>query len=93
MGGHDHALLAFDEHELTDLYEHFERLACMTNLYQELTSDLINGFISVSTHRTNNIMKLLTIVTAIFLPLSLIAGIPAKDMALSRGYPWQACWR
>lgn len=72
----DHAhLLAFDEHELVDLFEHFERLGSLANLYQELTNDLINGFISVSAHRTNNIMKLLTIVTAIFLPLTLIAGI------------------
>ncbi|UTA47688.1 magnesium/cobalt transporter CorA [Simiduia sp. 21SJ11W-1] len=72
---HKHQLLAFDEHELTDLFEHFERLASLSNLYQELTADLINGFISISAHRANHIMKLLTIVTAIFLPLTLIAGI------------------
>lgn len=70
-----HQLLAFDEHELVDLFEHFERLSSLANLYQELTTDLINGFISVSAHRTNSIMKMLTIVTAIFLPLTLVAGI------------------
>lgn len=72
---HQHKLLAFDEHELIDLFEHFERLASLSNLYQELTNDLINGFVSVSSHRMNNIMKMLTIITAIFLPLTLVAGI------------------
>lgn len=75
ISGHRHQLLAFDEHELIDLFEHFERLGSLANLYQELTTDLINGFISISAHRANNIMKLLTIVTAIFLPLTLVAGI------------------
>ncbi|BFM10110.1 magnesium/cobalt transporter CorA [Simiduia litorea] len=75
MNSHEHQLLAFDEHELIDLFEHFERLASLANLYQELTTDLINGFISISAHRANHIMKLLTIVTAIFLPLTLVAGI------------------
>jgi len=68
-------ILDFDEHELTDLLDHFKRLSSLANLYQELVRDLISGFISVSSHRMNEIMKVLTILTAIFLPLTLVAGI------------------
>ncbi|MBB3169595.1 magnesium/cobalt transporter CorA [Simiduia aestuariiviva] len=82
-------LLAFDEHELIDLFEHFERLASLSNLYQELTTDLINGFISISAHRANNIMKLLTIVTAIFLPLTLVAGIYGMNFQNMPELSWQ----
>lgn len=88
MNNHEHQLLAFDEHELTDLFEHFERLASLSNLYQEITADLIHGFISVSAHRANSIMKLLTIVTAIFLPLTLVAGIYGMNFAYMPELAW-----
>jgi magnesium transporter len=62
-------------HEYTDVFEHTERLASLTSLYKELTDDLMNGYISVTSHRLNQIMKVLTIVTVIFLPLALLVGI------------------
>ena len=34
-----------------------------------------DGYISLASHRLNNIMKVLTIITAIFVPLSFLAGI------------------
>lgn len=64
-----------NEHEFADVHEHMERLASLCGLLQELTSDLINGYISVSSHRLNNIMRVLTIVTVVFMPLTLLAGI------------------
>jgi len=62
-------------HEFTDLYENTERLVSLSALYQELINDLISGYISVSSHRLNQIMKVLTIVTVLFLPLGLIVGL------------------
>ena len=62
-------------HELNDAHEHMERLASLCSLLQELTTDLIEGYISVSSHRLNKIMKVLTITTVVFLPLTLLAGI------------------
>lgn len=64
-----------NEHEYADVHEHMERLASLCGLLQELTSDLINGYISVTSHRLNNIMRVLTIVTVVFMPLTLLAGI------------------
>lgn len=64
-----------ERHEFTDVYEHTERLASLTALFNELTDDLMNGYISVSSHRLNQIMKVLTVVTVIFLPLALLVGI------------------
>ena len=62
-------------HELNDVYEQQERASSLTLLYYELASDLIDGYLSLSSHRLNQIMKILTIVTAIFVPLSFLAGI------------------
>jgi magnesium transporter len=62
-------------HQFTDVYEHTERLASLSHLYKELADDLMHGYISVNSHRLNQIMKVLTVVTAIFLPLTLLVGI------------------
>ncbi|MCW8966878.1 MAG: magnesium/cobalt transporter CorA [Candidatus Pacearchaeota archaeon] len=62
-------------HEFNDVFEHTERLASLTALYKELTDDLMNGYISVTSHRLNQIMKVLTVVTVIFMPLTVLAGI------------------
>ena len=62
-------------HEFNDVFEHTERLVTLSGLYKDLTDDLINGYISVTGHRLNQIVKILTIVTTIFLPLTLLVGI------------------
>lgn len=62
-------------HEIKDVYEHQERASSLATLYYEVSSDLIEGYISLASHRLNNIIKILTIITAIFVPLSFLAGI------------------
>lgn len=64
-----------ERHEFIDAFEHTERLESLTELYKELTDDLMNGYISITSHRLNQIMKVLTVVTVIFLPLTLLVGI------------------
>ncbi len=63
------------QHELNDVFEQQERAGSLTQLYYELSSDLIDGYLSLSSHRLNQIMKVLTIVTAIFVPLGFLAGL------------------
>lgn len=63
------------QHEFRDAFEQMERLASLSSLFQELVVDMINGYISLTSHRLNQIIKVLTIVTVVFLPLTLIAGI------------------
>jgi len=67
LGGHDH--------ELTDVQEQLDRLLSLARLYYELTDDLMNGYLSLSAHRLNQIMQTLTIVTVIFVPITFMAGI------------------
>lgn len=62
-------------HEFNDLHEQMERLSSLTALMQELARDLMDGYITLSSHRLNRIMKVLTITAVIFLPLTLLAGI------------------
>ncbi|MBB1317925.1 magnesium transporter CorA family protein [Shewanella sp. SR43-4] len=70
-----HQHIKMDYQQLSYLYNQFERLSSRASLYQGLVDSLINGFISVSAHKTNRVMMTLTLVTAVFLPLTLVAGI------------------
>ncbi|MDH5258787.1 MAG: magnesium transporter CorA family protein [Gammaproteobacteria bacterium] len=61
--------------ELDDIYSRIERFNSLSALYQNVITDLIEAYISLNGHRLNQIMKVLTIVTVIFIPLSLLVGI------------------
>jgi len=62
-------------HEINDVHEKLDRAASLTNLYQELATDLQDGYISLAAHKLNNIVKLLTVITVIFIPLGFLAGL------------------
>ena len=56
-----------------------ERFHSLADLYQNVINDLIEGYISLNAHHLNQIMKVLTIVTVIFVPLTLLVGIDGMN--------------
>ena len=63
------------QHLWRALLDRCERLFSLTNMYYEICGDLVDGYISISSHELNTTMKILTIITAIFVPLSFLAGL------------------
>jgi magnesium transporter len=64
-----------DRHLWRVLADRCERLFSLTSMYYEICGDLVEGYISISSHELNTTMKILTIITAIFVPLSFLAGL------------------
>ncbi|CAM4045314.1 magnesium transporter CorA family protein [Vreelandella rituensis] len=62
-------------HAINDVYERFERLYSLTQMYYDICGDLVNGYISIASHQLNITMRVLTVITAIFVPLTFVAGI------------------
>ncbi|SDN70929.1 magnesium transporter CorA family protein [Vreelandella arcis] len=62
-------------HAITDVEERFERLYTLTQMYYDICGDLVDGYISISSHQLNITMRVLTVITAIFVPLTFIAGV------------------
>ena len=58
-----------------DIYDHLLRISDLSENYRDLVSGLFDIHFSVMATRTNEVMKVMTIFSAIMLPLSLIAGI------------------
>lgn len=63
------------EHELIDVHDQIDRSQSLATLYYDLASDLVEAYLALSSHRLNQVMKVLTIFTVIFVPLSFLAGI------------------
>lgn len=61
--------------KFNDIYALIERFSSLSAVYQQVITDLIEAYISLNGHRLNQIMKVLTIVTVIFVPLTLLVGI------------------
>lgn len=60
---------------VTDIYDHLLKLSEMLENNRELTADLRDSYISLNSYRMNTIMKTLTVITTIFMPLTFLAGI------------------
>lgn len=58
-----------------DVYDHFARVTELVDAYRELATGLLEAHFSIQSHQMNEIMKRLTLISTIMLPLSLIAGI------------------
>ncbi|MBK0378875.1 magnesium/cobalt transporter CorA [Mucilaginibacter segetis] len=60
---------------LRDAYDHCIQAMDLIESYKEVTSSLIDLYLSMVSNRMNEIMKVLTIISVIFIPLTFIAGI------------------
>jgi Mg2+ and Co2+ transporter CorA len=58
-----------------DVMEHIERMVHHVRRLEQNTETAVQMHFNAQSHRTNEIMRTLTVLTAIFLPLNLIAGI------------------
>lgn len=72
----DHRLIAADTRPfLRDVQDHSFQLLDIVETYREIASGLLDVYISSTSARLNEIMKVLTVITTVFMPLTFIAGI------------------
>ncbi|MFM2062346.1 MAG: hypothetical protein RLZZ507_2016 [Cyanobacteriota bacterium] len=60
---------------LRDCYDHTVQVMDMVETYRELASGLMDVYLSAVSNKMNEVMKLLTVVSSIFIPLTFVAGI------------------
>jgi magnesium transporter len=77
-----------------DAYDHMFRISETIDVDRDQMTGTMDAYLSVIANRTNEIMKVLTIFSAIMLPLTLIAGIYGMnfvhmpELRWLRGYPF-----
>lgn len=60
---------------LRDTYDHCIQTSEVAEMYREMVTGLMNTYLSSVANRTNEVMKVLTIMASIFIPLTFMAGI------------------
>jgi magnesium transporter len=58
-----------------DVYDHFTRVADLCDSYRELIGSALEAYLTNTSNRMNEIMKVLTAISTIMLPLTFIAGV------------------
>jgi len=58
-----------------DVHDHLLRISDLSESYRDLVSSLFDIHFSVMSNKNNDVMKTLTVMSSIILPLTLIAGI------------------
>ncbi len=60
---------------LRDVYDHTLHVADMIDTYREMLTGLLDLYLSSASNRMNEVMKVLTIIATIFIPLTFVAGV------------------
>ena len=83
---------------LRDVYDHCGQIIDLIETYREVANAIAETYISVVSNRTNDVVKVLTIIGTIFIPLTFLAGvygmnmpIPENQSALAYPVFWAAC--
>jgi magnesium transporter len=86
---------------LRDCYDHAVQVLDMVETYRELASSLMDVYLSSVGNKMNEIMKLLTVISSIFIPLTFIAGVygmnfnpdvPGNMPELNTPFAYWICW-
>ncbi len=72
-----------------DLYDHILHAADLIDSYRELLNSLFDVYLSLVSQRTNEIMKVLTVFTAIFIPLTFLVGVYGMNFDMLPELHWR----
>lgn len=72
---------------LRDCYDHAVQVMDMVETYRELASGLMDVYLSAVSNRMNEVMKFLTVMSSIFIPLTFVAGVYGMNFNTEKS-PW-----
>lgn len=87
---------------LQDCYDHVVQVLDIVETYRELTANLMDVYLSSVSNRMNEVMKTLTVISSIFIPLTFIVGVygmnfdtsvsPLNMPELEAYWGYPICW-
>jgi magnesium transporter len=73
---------------LRDVHDHVVQLLDLLENYRELGSSLIEVHLATASQRLNEVMKVLTVIATIFIPLTFVAGVYGMNFKHQPEYEW-----
>jgi magnesium transporter len=74
---------------LRDIYDHAIHIIDSVETYREMLSGMLDIYLSSVSNRMNQVMKVLTIIATIFMPLTFIAGIYGMNFRFMPEIGWR----
>jgi magnesium transporter len=74
---------------LRDLYDHVVQVIDTVETYRDMLSGMLDIYLSSMSNRLNEVMKILTIYSTIFIPLTFIAGVYGMNFKLMPELEWR----
>lgn len=74
---------------LRDVWDHCAQLVDAIETYRDLASNLTNTHLTILSNRTNEVMKVLTIMATIFIPLTFVAGVYGMNFDFMPELHWR----
>jgi magnesium transporter len=71
---------------MTDLYDHVVQAMDILETYREIVAGLAETHLSAVNNRLNEVMKVLTVISVVFIPLNFMAGVFGMNF---EGFPWK----
>jgi len=75
-------------HYFRDIYDHCVQIIDLVENYREIAAALTETYMSVVSSRLNEIMKVLTVIGTVFLPLTFLAGVYGMNMPIPENQSW-----
>jgi magnesium transporter len=72
-----------------NVFDHLVRAADLTESYRDVLTGLIDAYLSMTSNRMNEIMKVLTIISTVFLPLTFIVGLYGMNFTFMPELHWR----
>ncbi|MDT0685670.1 magnesium/cobalt transporter CorA [Autumnicola psychrophila] len=77
------------ESYIRDLHDHMIQISENIDLYREMIRSLLDMYMSTISNKMNEVMKVLTIMASIFIPLTFIAGIYGMNFEYMPELQWK----
>ncbi len=77
---------------LRDVYDHLVRITDLAETYREIVAVALEAHLSIVSNRTNEIMRALTVVATLFIPLTFIAGVYGMNFPNIPEFGWKYGW-
>jgi len=83
------SMLIADENKVyySDCYDHTVQIMDLVETYRDMLTGLLDVYLSSISYRLNDIMRVLTVIATIFIPLTFITGIYGMNF-MNDGSPW-----
>lgn len=79
-------LTAEDERYFRDVYDHLIRISDLIDTYRDLLTSSMDVYLSTVSNRLNSVMKQLTVMATVFLPLTFITGFFGQNFGWMVGH-------